>query len=98
MKSLVKRLIRLTKPWVWRLAEAYDLRVDRHCHAYGQHPLVIGGDPAKALHNIPKTVYFNTRSGRIVIGENTVFGEDVKVLTGKHMHVEEACRASVAHH
>jgi maltose O-acetyltransferase len=98
MKALLKWLIRITKPLVWRLAEAYDLRVDRPLHAYGQHPLVIGGDRAKALHNIPKSVYFNTRSGCIVVGENTVFGEDVQVLTGKHMHVEEARRAGVAHH
>lgn len=92
MKKLLKLLIGLSKPLVWRVAEAYDIRVVRPLHAWGQHPLVIEGDRDLAMLNIPKSVYFNTRSGCIVVGENTVFGEDVMVLTGKHMSIEEAAR------
>lgn len=98
MKMILKWLIRISKPLIWRLAEAYDLKIERPLYAYGQHSLTIIGDPLKARQNIPKSVYFNTRSGRIVVGENTVFGEDVKVLTGKHMHVEEAHRHGVELH
>ena len=98
MKKLLKLLIRMTRPVVWRLAEAYDLRVNRWLHAYGQNPLVIEGDPDRARSHTPKSVYFNTRSGSITIGENTVFGEDVKVLTGKHMNIEEASLAKVELH
>lgn len=90
MKRLLKSFIKATKPFVWRLAEAYDLRVNKPLEAFGQHPLLINDDPFAARDHIPKSVYFNTRSGSIVVGENTVFGEDVKVLTGKHISQQEA--------
>lgn len=92
MKTLLKLLIRITKPLIWRIATAYDLRVDRPLYAYGQNPLIFEGGLEDARKNIPKSVYFNTRSGRIVVGAHSVFGDDVKVLTGKHINVEEASR------
>lgn len=90
MNRLLKAFIRLTSPLVWRLASAYNLRVERPLHAHGQNPLIIEGDREEALLRIPRSVYFNTRSGSIRVGHDTVFGEDVKVLTGKHFNVEEA--------
>ncbi len=90
MKRLAISLIKFAKPLIWRLAEAFDIKVERPLHAYGQYPLRILDKNTTALHNIPKSVYFNTRSGSITIGKGTVFGEDVKVLTGKHYNIEEA--------
>lgn len=90
MKSILKALVVATKPLIWRLAEAYDLRINRHATPQGQHPLFLKGGLAEARRNIPKSAYFNTRSGSIMIGKNTVFGEDVMVLTGKHFSVSEA--------
>jgi acetyltransferase-like isoleucine patch superfamily enzyme len=98
MKALLKAIVRVTKPYVQRLAEAYDLHVERPLHAHGQHPLIIEGDLESALHRIPKSVYFNTRSGSIRVGADTVFGERVEVLTGKHMGIAEAAAAGVPLH
>lgn len=98
LRRLGEAFIGLTKPIVQRIAAAYDIRLERPLHAYGQHPLILEDEPAQARQNIPKSVYFNTRSGRIVIGRDSVFGEDVKLLTGKHMHLHEAQAASVEHH
>lgn len=95
---IVGWIVRLTKPYVWRLAEAYGVRVDRPGHAYGQYPLIFEGGAEQIRHQTPASVYFNTRSGSIRIGKNTVFGEDVKVLTGKHMNLEEANKHGVELH
>lgn len=97
LRRFAQIFIRLTKPLVQRLAQAYDLRVERPLHAFGQHPLIVA-DPETAPDRIPRSTYFNTRSGQIVIGAGTVFGEEVKLLTGKHMHVAEAEAAGVPHH
>lgn len=83
----MKWFIDITKPFVQRLARAYDIRLERPLFATGQHPLVTAPG---AERTIPKSCVFNTRSGSISIGENVVFGEDVQVLTGKHLSVEEA--------
>ena len=93
-----RSLIQLTAPWVRRLARAYALRVDEHCVALGQHPLIIEDPPAQARAHIPRTVMFNTRSGRIRVGTNTVFGEEVMVLTGKHLHCCDTAAAGFEHH
>jgi acetyltransferase-like isoleucine patch superfamily enzyme len=97
LRRVGQYLIRVTKPFVQRVAQAYDLRVERPLHAFGQHPLEVM-DPETASHRIPKSTYFNTRSGRIEIGPGTVFGEDVKLLTGKHMHAAEAAAAGLPQH
>lgn len=98
MRGALQWIVRVTKPLVWRLAEAYDLRVARPPHASGQHPLILRGGERQARDQIPSSVYFNTRSGRIVVGENSVFGEDVMVLTGKHLNIEEARRDQLPLH
>ena len=79
--------IRITKPLVQRIARAYDIRLERPLFATGQHPVMA---PPGAEKSIPKSCVFNTRSGSITIGNNVVFGEDVQLLTGKHMSIEEA--------
>lgn len=89
-KSILRWFVAVTKPLVWRWAEAYDLRINRHCLSSGRHPVVILGGDEQKRNCIPKSVYFNTRSGRVVVGENTVFGEDVCLLTGKHLGRDEA--------
>jgi acetyltransferase-like isoleucine patch superfamily enzyme len=95
---LLRWFVRATSPLVWRIASAYGLRVDRHCHATGQHPLIVGDSPELARQRIPRSVHFNTRSGRIVVGPDTVFGEDVRLLTGKHANVREARELGVPLH
>jgi acetyltransferase-like isoleucine patch superfamily enzyme len=97
LKALGRAFIRWTRPFVVRLAHAYDIRVEQGLRAQGQHPLRFG-DGVDAWKCIPKSAYFNTRSGSITIGRNTVFGENVSVLTGKHMHRFEAEAAGVPHH
>jgi len=94
----LRLLLRLTGPLVWRIAGAYGLRVERHCHAYGEHELTLEDPPEVTLRAVPRSVYFNTRSGRILVGVNTVFGEDVRVLTGKHANPREARELGVLLH
>lgn len=79
--------IRITKPFVQRLARAYDIRLERPLFPTGQHPILIAEG---AERGIPKSCVFNTRSGSITIGSNVVLGEDVHLLTGKHFSIEEA--------
>jgi serine acetyltransferase len=90
MRQILSWMMKVTKPTVWWLAEAYDIRVDRPRTATGPEPLIIEDAPDMACRNIPKNVVFNTGSGKIVVGRNTMFGDDVHVLTGKHMGVAEA--------
>jgi acetyltransferase-like isoleucine patch superfamily enzyme len=85
MKSIFRKFIAWTKPLVWRLADAYDLRVDRPHRASGDHPLYLEDTPDEARHHIPKSVIFNTRSGSIHVGRNTIFGYDVMLLAGTHL-------------
>ena len=82
--------VRRTRPYARSLARAYGIRLDWPCEPTGQHPLEIEGGSAQAASNIPPSVLFNTRSGPIFVGRDTVFGEDVHVLTGKHLAVWEA--------
>lgn len=98
MKKLLRAIIEATRPFVWRVASAYDIRVDRPRQAYGRFPLLIEDTPEEAFHNIPKTVLFSTQSGSISVGRNTVFGEEVHILTGKHFNLGEATAAGVELH
>lgn len=93
MRKFVHWLVRMTRPTVWRVAELYHFRVNKHCLAQGQHPLTV-----ESPEYVPRTVYFNTRSGSVTVGSDTVFGEDVMVLTGKHYNAEEAHAAGVDLH
>jgi hypothetical protein len=90
MSFFLKWLMRRTKPWVWKIADAYDLRIDRPRLAQGPEDLIIEDAPEDAYRNIPKNVVFNTGSGKIFVGRNTVFGDEAYVLTGKHMGEAEA--------
>jgi acetyltransferase-like isoleucine patch superfamily enzyme len=98
MKSLAAWFVRLTQSLVWRIAHAYGLKVERELHGYGQHPLSIEDLPEIARHNIPRSVFFNTRSGAIFVGADTVFGEGVMVLTGKHANIREVREQRVPLH
>ena len=91
MRSLLEAWVRLTKPLVWKFANAYDLRINKHCLAQGQNPLVIE-DFDETKRWISKSVFFNTRSGSIHVGRDTLIAEDVMILTGKHYSVGEAER------
>lgn len=98
MKALLERFIGSTTPLVQRLARAYGLRVDQPLWARGQWPLVIEDSPAIARHNIPSTVVFNTRSGSIRVGSGSVFGDEVMLLTGKHLNALEAAEQGAPLH
>lgn len=63
----------------------------------GQHNLIIEGGNYQKFHQIPRSVYFNTRCGIIKIGKNTVFGERVMVLTGKHLSINEVSSVDELH-
>jgi acetyltransferase-like isoleucine patch superfamily enzyme len=89
-KKLILWFADKTRRYIWSLADLYDIRINKHVSPQGQHPVILKGSLEEAKNNIPKTVYFNTRSGSITVGENTVFGEDVMVLTGKHYCIAEA--------
>ena len=98
MKRLATFLLGLTRAPVRRLARAYGLRLDP-CHVpQGQYPLVFADDDATVRHHVPQSVHFNTRSGAIQVGRGTLFGEDVKVLTGMHMGLAQSRTESVPLH
>jgi acetyltransferase-like isoleucine patch superfamily enzyme len=97
MRTIALAFIRMTGSWIRRLARAYGLRVDEHCVPLGQHPLIVEDSPEQARAHIPRTVMFNTRSGQIRVGTNTVFGEEVMVLTGKHQHFGDRGAALADH-
>jgi len=80
------------------MAENYDLKIHKHCIGSGGHPVIVLGGDEQKRNMIPKSVYFNTRSGKIVIGPDSVFGEDVCLLTGKHVGREEAGRMQLPLH
>lgn len=90
MKRLPARLVALTQRPIRRLARAYGLRLDHGLDPHGQHPLIFADDAETLNSHVPRSVYFNTRSGAIRVGRSTVFGEDVKVLTGMHMGLAQS--------
>lgn len=96
--GIVSLFVRLTRPIVWRIANLYDLRIQTHVRPQGQHPVVVAGGDEQARAMIPKSLYCNTRSGSINIGIGSMFGEDVKLLTGKHLSVDEAEAAGMPLH
>lgn len=86
----MKALLLMLKPLVWRIAEFYDIQVNKPYFPYGPNKVFIEDDEQVRIHNIPKTVYFNTGSGDIYVGANTQFGERVQLLTGMHLHQSQA--------
>ena len=90
-------MVHFTKPFVKRLAVEYDIQVLNPRIAVGQNPLTFR-DSIGSKDQVPNSVYFNTRSGSVTVGENTVFGEEVMVLTGKHLNSEESRRQGLPLH
>eukprot|EP01133_Synstelium_polycarpum_P004763 gene4763-5550_t len=88
-RSFLSKVTNIFKPWIRAIANEADIKLNYPHTALGQHPLVFKDDESVYIHNIPKSAIFNTRSGKITIGNNTVFGEDVMVLTGKHNFISE---------
>jgi acetyltransferase-like isoleucine patch superfamily enzyme len=95
IKKILQIIINITKPFVCRLAIAYDIKVEKRCWPTGKHLVIIEGD---AKNTIPKSVVFNTRSGKIVVGRGTGFGEDVHILTGKHFNIAESEKTGMPLH
>lgn len=83
---------------VRQLASVYGVRLNHHGVAQGIHTLTIEGGQEQIKHQIPPSVYFNTGSGNITVGRNTVFGENVMILTGKHLNVRESEEAGLPLH
>jgi acetyltransferase-like isoleucine patch superfamily enzyme len=98
INKILKLIVKFTKPFVWKVANAYSLKVVSFPVAAGRHDLIFNGDYAKVLHQVPGSCYFNIASGKITVGENTVFGEQVMILTGKHLNIDEACERSIDLH
>ena len=96
--NTLKLIIKITKPFVLKMAKAYSIKVISFPAAVGRHELIFNGDFADVSQQVPGSCYFNTGSGKITIGENTVFGEGVMVLTGKHLNIDEAVEDSLALH
>lgn len=90
MRFIVDHLVQKTQRIIWFLANKYSLKIERPGYAHGQNKLYFGGGKYQIEHQIPRSCYFNTRSGSITIGENTMFSEDVKLLTGKHLNIKES--------
>lgn len=90
IKNFLKIIIKATKPWVWRVAEAYDIKINRPGVPWGRHKVIFIEGQSVVGKSIPKSTHFNTASGTITIDENVVFGENVQLLTGMHMNIEEA--------
>lgn len=98
MRNAIKWFIVKTKPIVKRFAHAYDIATYDHAITKGKHPLIITGGEEAARNRIPKSVVFNTMCGPIKIGHNTAFGDNVMVLTGKHMNISESKEHNVELH
>ena len=96
LKILIK-VVHLLRPLIRFLAVHSDIKVLYPWHASGQHPLIFEDTSEKYKEQIPKSTHFNTRSGKIVVGKNTVFGEDVMVLTGKHKFISEISELGKLH-
>jgi acetyltransferase-like isoleucine patch superfamily enzyme len=92
-ENLVRQRVVQTKTRAARGgAEAYNLRI-RHCLGSGRRPVIVHGSGEQKRNYIRRSVYSNKRSGRVVVGVHTVFGEDVCLLTGKHLGYDEAARS-----
>ena len=89
LKRILYRLIKMLRPVIRMVADQADLKLNYPHTSLGNHALIFEDKPEVYIHNIPKSAIFNTRSGKITVGKNTVFGEDVMILTGKHNYISE---------
>ncbi len=87
----------MLKPVVEKTAYFYGIEMRKAFHVDGQNRLVIEDEETRKRF-IPKSTYFNTRSGNIFIGKNTLFGENVMVITGKHLNIAEASDQGLSLH
>lgn len=60
--KLLKKFIKLTRPFMWRIARAYSLKVVSFSIAAGKNELVFNGGYAKVSHQVSGYCYFNTAS------------------------------------
>lgn len=95
--SFFSKLLSLFRPLIRAVAFHSDLKLNYPHTAMGQHELIFKDNKSVYIHNIPSSVTFNTRSGKIVIGKNTIFGEDVMVLTGKHNYMSDISKEEDLH-
>ena len=89
---------RHTQRYVWAIARMYSIRIERPAFPVGRFPIEIEGGDEQVSQCIPPSVYFNTASGKIKIGIGTSFGYDVKLVTGKHMNLDEANKTGNSFH
>jgi len=87
--NIVTKLTILFKPLIRLIAETADIKLNHPWTGTGQHPVIFGDKKEVYQRQIPKSTIFNTRSGKIVVGSNCVFGEDVMLLTGKHNFISD---------
>jgi acetyltransferase-like isoleucine patch superfamily enzyme len=92
----VLKFFRVDKVFVYMLMRA-NAQFYFNLKPNGENPLLIKGGKYQQENQIPRTVYFNTRSGNITVGKNTVFGENVMVLTGKHATIFDVDNLSDLH-
>lgn len=95
--KIIKKIVLLFKPLIRFAAEESDLALYYPRLGIGQYPVEFKDSDNILRNNIPKSVYFNTRSGKITVGSNTVFGENVMVLTGKHNFISEIAKIEDLH-
>ncbi|MBI4707948.1 MAG: hypothetical protein HY761_08500 [Candidatus Omnitrophica bacterium] len=90
LKAVTKSFLNSLRPLVEQAARFYGIEVRRSFVVYGQNNLVFEEEQSCLERFVPKSTYFNVRSGNIHVGKNTMFGENVMVITGKHMDVAES--------
>lgn len=90
-------IVKKFKPLIRLVAEHADISIHTPKLPNGQNPLIFLDDITSVDYNTPKSVKFNTRSGKIIVGKNTVFGEQVMVLTGKHNFISDIVKIEDLH-
>jgi len=90
IKEIGRTIIRRFKNQIRGIADECDIALLYARKPYGPNVLSFDGGIEDYGQRVPKTVLFNTGSGKIHIGAETAFGDNVMVLTGMHMDVEES--------
>lgn len=90
MKKIIIEFLLLFRPLVHKLARIYDIPVIEPYKAHGAGKIIFLDPLEMVRHRIPVSTYFNTASGDIHVGEFVVFGENVMLLTGKHLSKAES--------
>jgi len=96
-KTMARGILTALSPLVRGAAEFYGIELRKKYMVYGQNPLIFEDDETERRF-VPRSVYFNTRSGSIFVGKNTKFSENVMVLTGKHLNGAEARKQGLPLH